>query len=119
VSWLDAGIDSRIKLMSNVQRGGCLEVSTLTKIATPVDKGDLRKSLTPSIGEVRTSDDGGDISVVTSQLKAGDTYNFATAKPYAKRIEYEGHSQQAPAGMFRVSAAQWQRIIRDMVRKYR
>jgi len=31
-------------------------------------------------------------------------------------IEYEGHSQQAPAGMLRVSTAEWDDIVARNIR---
>jgi hypothetical protein len=35
--------------------------------------------------------------------------------PYGPRLEYEGWSKQAPAGMVRVSVAEWQTYVNDAV----
>ena len=41
----------------------------------------------------------------------GPSREMFDALPYAERIEYEGWSRQAPAGMVRRHIAQWQRIV--------
>lgn len=104
--------------MASVQKEACKEISTLIATRTPVDTGELRKSWTPSIGSIKADNSGGEsIAAVVSRLKVGDTYNFANAQPYVRRIEYEGHSKQAPQGMFRRSVAEWQKIVREALAK--
>lgn len=36
--------------------------------------------------------------------------------PYVREIEYEGHSRQAPAGMVRITVAEWQTLVDAMAR---
>ena len=49
-------------------------------------------------------------------LKGGMEFYFTSNLPYAERLEY-GWSEQAPAGMVRVSVASWQSIVEDEIRK--
>lgn len=49
-------------------------------------------------------------------LAAGQMFYFTNSLPYAEKLEY-GYSQQAPAGMVRLSVANWQTIVADEVRK--
>jgi hypothetical protein len=43
---------------------------------------------------------------------AGSVVYFTNGLPYAKRLEYEAWSTQAPAGMVRVSAAEFDEYVR-------
>lgn len=36
--------------------------------------------------------------------------------PYAREIEYEGHSRQAPAGMVRITVAEFQTMVDEIAR---
>ena len=94
----------------------CAVVSTKIVSRTPVDTGLLRKSWTPAKNRTDASNSGGDIAAVTNSLKLGDTFTLTNAQPYARVIEYEGHSPQAPAGMVRVSTAEWQQIVDEAAR---
>ena len=48
-------------------------------------------------------------------LKLGDTAYLVNNLPYAVPLEY-GHSSQAPAGMVRVTIAEFQQIVEAAVR---
>lgn len=48
---------------------------------------------------------------VANAMKPAKTYFISNATPYAARIEYTGYSTQAPAGMVRISIAEWQSIV--------
>ena len=108
--------------MASVIRQSCAELSTRVIARTPVDSGDLRASWTPNKGEpkavnVDTASGGSrhDIAAVVNSLEAGDTYSLANGQPYAQRIEYEGHSPQAPSGMVRITIAEFPQIVRSAV----
>lgn len=46
-----------------------------------------------------------------SQWKPDDSIWITSRLPYINRLEYEGHSKQAPAGMVRISIVQAQQFI--------
>jgi len=97
-------------------RLSCAELSALVITRTPVDTGVLQKSWTPKKGEPDYSNRGGSVDAVTNTLEVGDTYSLGNGQPYVGVIEYEGHSQQAPAGMLRVSTAEWDDIVARNIR---
>lgn len=94
---------------------------------TPVDKGRLRANWQPAVNKFDTSttedsDKNGNetISKVTNesnQYKLGDTLTLANNLPYAKRIEFEGWSKKAPAGMVRKNIIRWQTHLDEQARK--
>ena len=53
---------------------------------------------------------------LSTKYKVGDKLFFTNSLPYARRLEY-GHSQQAPNGMVRIAAAQWQHIVTKLAGK--
>lgn len=48
--------------------------------------------------------------------KAGDVTYMLNSVPYILRLEYEGHSTQAPAGMVRINVAAFQQQVDEYVR---
>jgi len=107
-----------------VIRAVTLEISTSIILRTPVDTGRARNgwratidkpsavkgrkadpAATAALGTVRTavSDIGGNIYYLTNNL------------PYIRRLEYEGWSTQAPAGMMRVSASEYAVALRKKI----
>lgn len=107
-------------------RLSCATLSAKNASRVPVDQGSLRASWTPNNGEpiARNVDIGedpsaarvNDVAKVVNTLQLGDTYSLANGQPYARRIEYEGHSAQAPSGTMRVTAAEWDQIVNQAVR---
>jgi len=54
------------------------------------------------------------------RMRIGDSYTFISAKPYTRRVEYDGWSyMKAPSGMRGVAVAQWQRIVNQEARRIR
>lgn len=51
-------------------------------------------------------------------MKIGDTIHFSNSLPYAWRLEY-GYSRKAPAGMVRVTVANWQQEVDKAARMVR
>lgn len=103
----------------SIARLSCAGVSNLTATGTPVDVGTLRDSWTPSLNSPDNSNRGGDPSGVVNNMNLGDNYYYVNGQPYGPRIEYEGHSPQAPNGMRGLAVAQWQREVDDAVRQSR
>ena len=84
---------------------------------SPVDSGRLRANWTASIGnysktptaslDLSGSATIGKIAADVAVMNIGGQTIFLTnALPYAHRIEYEGWSKQAPAGMVRTTLAE-------------
>lgn len=76
-----------IRELERVHEDAHNELSRRVKRITPVDTGRLRQSWVKD-----------DVSLIT------DLH-------YAKGIEYEGRSPQAPNGMVRINTAEWQSIV--------
>jgi hypothetical protein len=96
-----------------------LELFTRIVMRTPVDTGRLRGNWQPGAGvyvmePVDSTDPGGGATIaMISQTVLGAApfvaLTLSNNLPYAGRIEY-GYSKQAPAGMVRISAAEFQGI---------
>jgi hypothetical protein len=87
--------------------------------------GRLRANWNTSIGnpDISTSesvDFAATLRKIPEAVKAGtletDIY-LSNSLPYAERIEYDGHSSQAPAGMLRRNVARFRLLIQAELRK--
>ena len=106
-------------------RESCNVLATKVIMRSPVMFGSLRASWNPNNGEPVASNvdiRGGDpmpqrnkLASVINTLAVGDRFSLANGQPYARKIEYEGHSMQAPNGMLRVSVAEWPDIVKRAV----
>lgn len=91
--------------------------------------GRLRANWNPSLGVPDLSTGASpDTSGTQTIARVAATYALAQGEstlylmnsmPYVREIEYEGHSTQAPAGMVRVTVAQFQTFIDKAVRSIR
>lgn len=76
----------------------------------------------PAAGEIEEIEAAGEtldrIIVAAGDLTAGEVAYIVNNLPYAIPLEY-GHSSQAPAGMVRVTVADFQRIVEDAIRTHR
>ena len=108
-----------------------LDLDTKVIERTPVDTGRARANWHPNIGSEPVSAEGaGDavaaVAAMLPQLKVGDTAWISNNLPYAPVLEYglypnppksgtgktvDGFSTQAPAGMVRISAAEFPDIV--------
>ena len=110
-----------------VFQDACLELSSKVVTRTPVHLGSLRASWHPNIGEpvaknvdININDDSpmpdrNKISSVIARLDIGDKFSLGNGQPYARPIEYEGHSPQAPEGMLRRSVEEWPDIVKRAI----
>lgn len=97
-------------------------------LRSPVDTGRFRGNWQVSIGSIpddviELEDKAGTvvISKVTAkvlELEAGDTIYLINNLPYARRLEY-GWSAQAPGGMVRITAAEFQPIVKKVIEQIR
>lgn len=51
-------------------------------------------------------------------IKSGAPIFFTNAAPYGERIEFEGYSKKAPAGMLRISCVEWPQIVDESIRSF-
>lgn len=59
------------------------------------------------------------VTEVINSLQLGDTYSFVNGKRYGPRIENEGWSAKAPAGMLKISVAEWDNIVFESISRVR
>lgn len=107
--------------VKQVVRKAALDVTQQIMAKSPVDTGRFRANWNVAFGHVDTlttpsTDKSGQKTVerVRIQLNGWDTplgdIFLTNSLPYAIPLEY-GHSQQAPAGMVRVTVAAWNGIV--------
>ena len=126
--------------IATVMRKSSVDLLSAIVMRTPVGNPDLWKSSPPPGyvgGRLRASwtvdfgqpeiafdirpDPAGNATVSRGELKLqqwqpGLPIVISTRLPYAPRIEFQGHSGQAPAGMVRVSVAEWHSFIERAAR---
>ncbi len=96
-----------------VVRSSLLQITSSIITKTPVDTGRARSNWFASI---KSPDDGTTESTKVDFNKidgaivesVGDIFYFVNNLPYIKRLEFESHSLQAPAGMVRISIEEFQ-----------
>lgn len=102
-------------------RGSFVQLASMTVSNSPVDKGLFKSSWVFATGspsnEVAESrkDSLGAIRAGVNDFKIGMSGFLTNAQPYALKLEF-GHSDQAPNGMVRKYAAQWQQINNKVTR---
>mgnify|MGYP000508773078 CR=1 FL=1 len=94
-------------------------------IMSPVKTGRFRANWTASMngygsGVYETVDPGGfetstKMAAVVMNAGSGKIVYLVNNLPYAYRLEYEGHSKQAPHGMVRVTVAEFQQRFNNVV----
>lgn len=103
------------------------EVMTLVIMRSPVDTGRFRGNWQTSVGSAVTGEIerlGAQPSIeemrgVISALKGGRVSFLSNNLPYGHRLEFDGWSDQAPAGMVRKTVSEYQKIVDDAARKHR
>ena len=113
-----------VKVMQN----SLMRIGGKIVVMSPFDQGIFKGNWMAAYGSPDTSTtDAADKTGASSigrlkskveVLQGGMIFYFTNSMPYAERLEY-GWSEQAPAGMVRVSVASWQSIVEDEIRKAR
>jgi len=111
-----------VKVMQN----SLMRVGSPMVVMSPFDQGIFKGNWMAAYGTPDTSTtDAADKTGASSigrlkskveVMQGGMILYFTNSMPYAERLEY-GWSEQAPAGMVRVSVAGWQSIVEDEIRK--
>lgn len=92
---------------------------------SPVDTGRFRGNWQvtiglPASGNVATNDKSGAQAInsgaaVLASFQIGPSIFITNNLPYGPRLEYEGWSKQAPAGMVRITVAEYEGLIRKAI----
>ena len=118
-----------------VIRASTLEISASIILRTPVDSGRARNGWYATLDTPSTkipkktkaskninapgpdSNSARAISRATAVISdfGGNVYYLTNNLPYIRRLEYEAWSTQAPAGMMRVSAAEYAAVLREKI----
>lgn len=103
-----------------IARGSFIATTQSVIFMSPADTGMFKNNWFTEINGVSTettteTDKSGNKKIqagigISASLKIGDNISFVNNLPYAAPLEY-GHSEQAPNGMVRVTAAQWPQIV--------
>jgi hypothetical protein len=119
-------IEKTGKNADTVVRTVTLEMGNSLIEMSPVDTGRFRanwqhNSARPHTGTTETVDPSGQgsksqLAASLQPVKAGGIEFVSNNLPYARELE-SGSSQQAPAGMVRVTATRFRQLLRDEVKK--
>lgn len=118
---LNKFIDKTSRTADAEVRKICLDLLTGIVLKTPVDTGRARANWFTSIGspsaKVTVSTDPSGSSTISGALTAiskatGNVLWITNNLPYIYRLEFEGWSKQAPAGMVRVTINDIKRQLR-------
>lgn len=103
--------------LDRVRRGSILELFTLVIDATPVDTGRARGNWQTTVGQPaqgvvdRRGSSVAIAEVVANLGSLSDVVFMVNNLPYIERLEYDGWSAQAPAGMMRRNIVRWPQIV--------
>ena len=110
------------KNVKDVAVKSLVDLSASVIVKTPVLDGILANSWIGSVGEpsqeVATSgDNSGQLERVELAVNAsiGGLFYLVNNQPYAHRIEFEGYSEKAPAGMLRISIENYQQYLDNAI----
>ena len=110
-----------------VFRGTTLDMVSRIIRRTPVQDGFLRGAWQTNINSLDTSipgvaDKSGDATIrnaneTIARAKIGDVIYLSNNLPYALAIE-DGHSDQRPQGMVKVTVAEFERMVKARAKKH-
>ncbi len=104
--------------LTKLGRAVALQMTSAVTKRSPVDTGRFRSNWYSSVGAPSTTVDGsgaGSNSVIKG-MQPGDVFYFVNNLPYAHKLEYESHSEQAPHGMVRITIAEFSPLVDAQVK---
>ena len=109
-----------------VVRGTLLSMSSRIIKRSPVDTGRFRNNWMPTFGSASKAqtnevDPSGtkaqsNVQQLLMNFEIGQTFYLTNNLPYSNRLEF-GYSQQAPQGMLRITAAEYDAEIKKQAAK--
>lgn len=109
--------------LEDVPRKAVIALASEVIAATPVDLGTLRGDWSlgidaepPDRAGTTLALDVAELASSVGSLSLGGVAKFYNQMPYAHRIEYEGWSQQAPAGMLWPAVKRWDLTVERIIR---
>jgi hypothetical protein len=111
--------------MDQIARKALLDVSSSVAKKTPRKTGRAAGNWMASISapdtSTTTSTKRDSVSKAQSTIDAsyGNVYYFVNSLPYIRRLEYLGHSKQAPNGMVRLSLKEFDSYVKDAIKSTR
>lgn len=116
-------MDVAAEKLDAVARAAAEEVARRVVLKSPVDTGRFRANWNLSFQAPDTStrdssanDAPARAAAKLTQYRTGQTIYITNGLPYAGRLEFDGWSKQAPAGMVRITAAEFPAIVRRAIR---
>lgn len=107
---------------SLVVRKVSIDLLSRVVLRTPVDTGRARSNWFVTVGAptgrvAETTDKAGTATIANGEralasFEVGPSIYITNSLPYINRLEYEGYSKQAPAGMVRISVSEYEGLIR-------
>lgn len=108
-----------------VVRKAALELQSQMIERSPVDTGRFKGNWQVGIGTLNAATDSpedkggqgamGRATVALEGWKPGETIYLSNSLPYARRLEYEGWSKQAPGGMVRLAVQNYSQAVKRAV----
>jgi len=106
------------KLTEEAMKETAAEMSGRVVARNPVLTGRSRKGWNASLNEPNFQEGAGEtIASVINKMQPGDDYYFVNGVHYIIPLEY-GHSRQAPAGMVRITIAEFKNVVNKSVRLF-
>lgn len=109
-----------------VVRGTLLSMTSKIIKRSPVDTGRFRNNWMPTFGspsnaQTNETDPSGaaaqsNVAQVVMNFEMGQTFYLTNNLPYSNRLEF-GYSQQAPQGMLRITASEYDAEIKKQAAK--
>lgn len=116
-----------INKTEQVVQGSLLTVGGRMIKDSPVLDGFFRNSWQSSWGAIdgntrpenkSGAESTGDLTQTLTVIELGTEMFFTNSMPYADKLEYDGHSQQAPNGVVRVNLLDWDQVVVKNIKRY-
>ena len=104
-----------------VFKGSFIDVGNQMDFKSPIKSGAFKSSWIGATGSVNEDifapgrDAVGSLTAMLQGFRVGDVFLYTNSQPYAIPLEL-GSSEQAPNGMVRLTARNWQRIVNQNIR---
>lgn len=116
-----------INKTEQVVQGSLLTVGGRMIKDSPVLDGFFRNSWQSSWGAIdgttrpenkSGAESTGDLTQTLTVVELGTEMFFTNSMPYADKLEYDGHSQQAPNGVVRINLLDWDQVVAKNIKRY-